>query len=76
MTKIKRVFPGPTNGLINWMEQNFHEIDAYVTTFKMKDGTTMTVYDSRSYLEAIGLSEITKETIHDLVREDEFIAKK
>lgn len=75
MSKIKRVFPGPTNGLINWMEQNFHEIDGYVATFNMTDGTTMTVYDSRSYVEAVGLAEVAKDTLHKLAHDDEFVPK-
>ncbi|MFE1563042.1 hypothetical protein ACFW52_09450 [Bacillus velezensis] len=76
MSKVKRVFPGPTNGLINWMEKNFHEIDGYVATFNMKDGTTMTVYDAESYLQAVGLVEIGKDTIHQLAHDDEFSPKK
>ncbi|MCY7988569.1 hypothetical protein P8844_06310 [Bacillus spizizenii] len=76
MSKVKRVFPGPTNGLINWMEKNFHEIDGYVTTFNMKDRTTMTVYDAESYVQAVGLAEIGKDTIHQLAHDDEFITRK
>lgn len=76
MSKVKRVFPGYTNGLINWMEQNFHEIDGFVATFNMKDGTTMTVYDAESYSQAVGLVEIGKDTIHQLAHDDEFSPKK
>ncbi|MCY9082396.1 hypothetical protein MOE57_07855 [Bacillus inaquosorum] len=76
MSKVKRVFPGPTNGLINWMEKNFHKIDGYVATFNMKDGTTMTVYDAESYMQAVGLVEIGKDTIHQLAHDDEFIPRK
>ncbi|WEY97150.1 hypothetical protein P5641_04785 [Bacillus subtilis] len=74
MSKVKRVFPGPTNGLINWMEQNFHEIDGYVATFNMKDGTTMT--DAESYVQAAGLADIGKDSIHQLAHDDEFIPRK
>ncbi|MFB3901767.1 hypothetical protein [Bacillus amyloliquefaciens] len=76
MSKVKRVFPGPTNGLINWMEQNFHEIDGFVATFNMKDGTTMTAYDAESYLQAVGLADIGKDTIHQLAHDDEFSPRK
>ncbi|MEC2236127.1 hypothetical protein P9G78_15175 [Bacillus subtilis] len=76
MSNVRRVFPGPTNGLINWMEQNFHEIDGYVATFNMKDGTTMTVYDAESYMQAVGLVEIGKDAIHQLAHDDEFIPRK
>lgn len=76
MSNVKRVFPGPTNGLINWMEENFHNIDGYVAVFYMSDGTTMTVYDAYSYVQAIGLAEVAKDTIHELAHNDEFISKK
>lgn len=75
MNKVKRIFPGPTNGLINWMEENFHDIDGFVATFHLKDGTTMTVYDVYSYIQALGLVEITKDTIHELAHNDEFVPK-
>lgn len=75
MNQVSRVYPGAVNGLINWMEQNFHDIDQFAATFTMKDGTTMTVYDAYSYLEAVGIAGITLETIHTLSREDEFVPK-
>lgn len=75
MSKVARVFPGPVNGLINWMEQNFHEIDQFVVTFALKDGTTMTVYDAYSYLEATGMAGITLNTIQEQVQNEEFAAK-
>ncbi|MEC0475647.1 MULTISPECIES: hypothetical protein [Bacillus subtilis group] len=75
MGKVSRVYPGPTNGLINWMEKNFHEIDGYVVTFKMKDGTTTTVYDAHNHIEAAGLADIGRNTIHQLVEDDEFVSK-
>ncbi|MEG7335660.1 hypothetical protein ACQGRJ_21630 [Bacillus atrophaeus] len=76
MSNVKRVFPGPTNGLINWMEENFHEIGGFVATFNMKDGTTMTVYDAQNYIQAVGLADIGKDTIHQLAHDDEFIPSK
>ena len=75
MSKIDRIFPGSTNRLINWMEENFHDIAQFVATFKSKDGTTMTVYDTYSYLEAVGLSGITLDTIHKLSHDGEFVKK-
>ncbi len=75
MSSVKRIFPGAVNGLINWMEENFHEIDGFVVTFNLKDGTTMTVYDVYNYVQALGLCEVSKTTIHELVMEDEFIVK-
>ncbi|KIV55042.1 hypothetical protein AM501_26805 [Aneurinibacillus migulanus] len=76
MQKVKRIFPGATNGLINWIEQNFHEIDGFVATFNLKDGTTMTVYDAYTVVQALGLSEIATGTIHDLSNNGEFVSKK
>jgi hypothetical protein len=76
MSKVTRIFPGATNGLINWMEENFHDIDGFVVTFNLKDKTTMTVYDSYSYVEALGLFEVGKSNINELAMNDEFIPKK
>jgi hypothetical protein len=75
MSKVQRIFPGATNGLINWMEENFHEIDGFVVTFNLKDGTTMTVYDAYSYVQALGLCEVGKSTINVAAYEDEFVKK-
>ncbi|WEZ69940.1 hypothetical protein [Bacillus altitudinis] len=75
MGKVERVFPGAVNGLINWIEQNFHEIDSYVTTFKMKDGTLKTIYLNESYPEAIGMTEIAKESLHQTAKDDAFVTK-
>lgn len=76
MGDIKRIYPGPVNGLINWIERNFHDIDQYVCIFRMKDATTMMTYDTYSYLEAVGLVGIATDNIHTLGRENEFIPKK
>ncbi|WP_345912111.1 hypothetical protein [Bacillus altitudinis] len=75
MGRVKSVFPEAVNGLSNWIEQNFHEIDSYVTTFKMKDGTLKTIYLNESYLEAIGMIEIAKESLHQSAKDDEFVTK-
>ncbi|KLV15366.1 hypothetical protein [Bacillus altitudinis] len=75
MGGVKRVFPEAVNCLSNWIEQNFHEIDSYVTTFKMKDGTLKTIYLNESYLEAIGMVEIAKESLLQSAKDDEFVTK-
>jgi hypothetical protein len=75
VSNLKRVFPGPTNGLINWLEQNFSEIDGFVAIFNLKDCTSMTVYDAYTYVQAVGLVEVAKDTIHNLAHNDEFIRK-
>jgi len=75
MANAKRIFPGPINGLINWMEENFHDINEFVATFHMKDGTTMTVYDIYSYFNGLAIAEISKDTIHKLSHDDKLILK-
>ena len=72
---VARIFPGPVNGLINWMEQNFHDIDQFVVTFAMKDGSTMTVYDVFSYLDALGISAISTDCIQKMAADDQFVTK-
>ena len=75
MCEVKRVFPGPVNGLINWMEQNFHDIDEFVVQFQMKDGTCMFIYDTYSFRNALGMLEMAKGTCHELAINDEFTPK-
>jgi hypothetical protein len=73
--KVKRIYPESKTGLINWIEQNFHNIDEFVCCFKLKEGSLMTVYDSYSYLTAVGMAEIAKDTIHHLSHNDGFVKK-
>ncbi|MGN7243285.1 hypothetical protein ACTHQC_07385 [Bacillus paralicheniformis] len=75
MGKVTRVYPGPNNGLIRWIEENFGEIDGYAATFKMKDGTTMTIYDALTPVEAVGMAEIGKNAIQEAINEDEFVPR-
>ncbi|MET3699353.1 hypothetical protein [Bacillus oleivorans] len=75
MSKVSRIYPEAKTGLINYIEQNFHEIDSYVVTFTLKDGTTMTVYHSNSFVEAMGIVGVSQSTIMDLANSDEFIPK-
>jgi hypothetical protein len=73
--KIKRIYPGSVNGLINWLEENFHDINEFIATFKMKDGTTMTVYDIYSYFNGCAINSIQTDVIHHLSHNDELILK-
>ncbi|MDF2902375.1 MAG: phage related protein [Bacillus sp. (in: firmicutes)] len=75
MSKVKRVYPEAKTGLINWIEENFHEIDSFVVTFTLKDNTTLTVYDCHTFVEAMGIVGVTQSTITNLVYDNEFIAK-
>jgi hypothetical protein len=76
ISKVTRIFPEAKTGLINWIEENFHDIDQFVATFTSKDGTTMTVYDCFTFLEAMGIVGVTQSTISDLAYDEEFIPKK
>lgn len=75
MKKVTRIFPGANNGLINWIEKNCHDINGFVATFNLKDGTTMTIYDTYSQVQAFGLLGVAEQVIHELIYEDEFILK-
>ena len=66
MNQIKRIYPGGINGLINWMEENFHDIDSFVVTFKLKDKTSMTVHHTDSYYEALAIAMLNLDTIQKL----------
>jgi len=75
MAVVQRIYPESKTGLINWIEQNFHDIDEYVVQFTMKDGTTMFVYDTYNVINALGMLEMAKGTIHELAVNGEFIPK-
>lgn len=75
MCEVKRLYPGSVNGVINWMEQNFHDIDEFVIQFQMKDGTSFFTYDTYSFRNALGMLEMAKGTCHELSINDEFIPK-
>lgn|GEM_PF-1617951 len=61
--EVKRIYPGAVNGLINWMEENFHDIDSFVVTFRMKDQTSMTIHHADSYYEALAIAALNMDTI-------------
>jgi hypothetical protein len=75
LSKVSRVYPEAKTALINWIEENFHDIESYVVTFAMKDDTTMTVYDCNTFLEAMGIIGISQSTIAELANNDEFVKK-
>lgn len=75
MADIKRIYPESKSGLINWIEQNFHDIDELIFMAHMKDETQINVYDNYSYRNALGMMEIAKDSLNDLARNDEFIPK-
>jgi hypothetical protein len=73
---VSRIYPEAKTGMIKWIEDNFHEIESFVSTFEMKDSTTMTIYDCNSFVEAMGLTAVTNSTISELGNNGEFIPKK
>lgn len=72
---VKRIYPEAKTGLINWIEENFHEIDAFAATFALKDGTTLTVYHATTFLEAMGIVGVTQATLTGIGNDGEFIPK-
>lgn len=77
MSKVKRIYPGPVNALINFIEEHFHDIDEYVIIIKTKSGDPMAymIYDTYTPISARGLISTALETMNDTIREDEFVAK-
>lgn len=75
MAEVRRIYPESKTGLINWIEENFHDIDEFVVQFQMKDGTSMFVYDTYTYRNALGMVEMARDSIHELSHNDGFIPK-
>ena len=76
MANVKRIYPESKTGLINWIEENFHDIDEFVVMFQMKDNTAMFVYDTYSYRNCLGMIEMMRDNTHALAHDDEFVPKK
>lgn len=76
MNKVRRMAAEAITGTIKWMEDNFHEIDAFVVTFMLEDGTSMTIHHTSSYFEALGIAAYTTDTIQSLEAEDLFYPSK
>lgn len=64
--KVVRIYPEAITGTIKWMEDNFHDIDSFVVTFMLKDGTSMTIHHTSSYFEALGIVAYTTDAIQRL----------
>lgn len=61
MAEVQRIYPEAKTALINWIEENFHDIESYVFTCLQSDGTTMTIHHVKSKIEARGLLAIASE---------------
>lgn len=75
MGKVQRIYPGALNGLINYLEENFHEIDQYVVTLVRKDGTADVFYDTYSVIEGLGMASMTHNALSNEAFLDEFVPK-
>lgn len=75
MAEIKRIYPESKTALINFIEQNFHDIDEYFFVAEMKDQTQISVYDFYSYRNALGTLESAKEGLNQLAESGEFKPK-
>lgn len=75
MGDVTRIYPESKTGLINWIEENFHEIDEFTVTFKLKDDTSLTVYDAYSYFSALVMIEMGREAIQEASRGGLFTPK-
>lgn len=71
-SKTTRIYPEPKTALINWIEENFHEIESYVFTAKLSNNTIMTVHDVEDFTEAMGLASISKDVISHSAHDGEF----
>lgn len=75
VSKVKRIYPESKTGLINWIEENFHDIDEFIFKAEMKDGTSMFIYDMYTYRGAVGSVEMAKESLFQMAQEGTFIPK-
>lgn len=75
MKNVIRISTEGRTGLIKWIEDNFDDIEEFVATFKLKDGSTMTMYDVISYFNAAAICNIQNDVIHTLARDEELILK-
>jgi hypothetical protein len=75
MSKVQRIYPESKTAVINYIEENFHEIDEFVCTFRFKDGTSITIYDAYTYFNALVMIEMGREAIQEAVRNDTFVQK-
>lgn len=60
VAEIQRIYPEPKTALINWIEQNWDNIQSYVFVALERNGETMTIYDVDSRMEAFGLLAIAQ----------------
>jgi hypothetical protein len=75
VSSVSRIYPEAKTALIDWVEKNFHEIDSYIATFTLKDGTTMIIHDCHSVMEAFGIIGLTEASLTHDANEGIFIAK-
>lgn len=73
---VQRIYPEGKTALINWIEENFHEIDSFVATFTMKDDEEITtIHHCNSWLEAMGITTVAINTMNEIGASGEFAPK-
>jgi len=75
MGDVKRIYPESKSGLINWIEENFHELDEFIFIYQLKDDTAGNYYEAYSYRNALGMIEMAKDSLNVLAHNDEFTPK-
>lgn len=73
---VKRIYPEGKTALINWIEENFHEIDSFVATFTMKNEEVATIHHCNSWIEAMGITTVSHNAISVIGNTGDFRAKK
>lgn len=76
--KVKRIYPEGKTALIKWIEDNFNNIEDYLFIANLKeekDNTAMTIYDARSFFNAMALASILEHTINTLGENEEFVCR-
>jgi len=76
MSNIIKFIPKKIHNLIKWLKTNSENIDQFIVTISLKNGSTFTIYDCYTYVEAMGLLELSKDSINMLAHDNEFICKK
>ena len=73
--KVKRLSVEAKSQLIEWMEENFHDIDSFIYIANMKDNTTLFVHHCDDVIEAFGLLGLGTSTVNRLADNGDFEGK-
>jgi len=76
MSNIQRIAPESKTAMIQFIEENFHDIESFVMTFSLKTGEVITYYDVEDYMDAAALAGVTQNNIHYEANEGHLITRK